>query len=109
MALLKFDPRSFTVSVQVGILETYKPDKEIKAIVKKLDRVKSLAEKKLNSLVKGEMTPQERMSKLQEDSKAEAKWKTYVNDKFMPEIKDLIDRINLKNEQICPGFKSKPE
>lgn len=109
MALLRFDPKTYSLSVQVGVLEKYNPDKEIKAINKQLEKLKADAEKKLAKLVKGDMSMVERMEALKADQKAEAKWKAYVNDKFMPEVKDLIERIKLKNMEICPGFKEQVE
>lgn len=109
MALLRFDPKTYTLSIQVGVLEKYKPDKEIKAIHKKLDRLKVQAEKKLSQLVKGDMTLSERMTELAKNPKAEAKWGAYVNDKFVPEVATLIERIKLKNMKMCEGFKEQVE
>ena len=109
MALLRLDLQRYELEVKVGVLEEYQPDREIKAIFNKLNKLKEQAEKKIATLVKADKdTPlNELQQKLSEDEKANEKFKQFVEAKFVPEMKKLINRINKKNEKICPGFKDK--
>lgn len=93
--------------VQVGVLETYKPDREIKSIHKKLAQIKANAEKQLAKLTKIDSSIQEMVAELQSKPKLEEKWKSYLEKKFSPELEKIMDRIDKKNELICPGYLEK--
>ena len=109
MALLRLNTQTMNLELQVGVLEEYKPDREIKNIHKKLEAIKEDAHKKLVQLTSDDLTMEQMKEQLAKDKETEDEWKKYLGSEFSEELKKLVRRINKKNEKICPDFKSKPE
>lgn len=109
MALLRLDAKNLTLNLQVGVLEEYKPDRELKNIHKKLETIKADAEKELARLTGEDLSMEQMKERLAEDKQLEEKWKAYLATEFTTELQKLVKRINKKNEKICPGYKERTQ
>jgi len=105
MALLSIDSKTLNVQVKVGVLEEYKPDRTIKAIVKKAAALKKMTSQKLVDLV-GEISVEEANKKIQADAKVRKQWTDFLHNEYNPALTELIVMIKKKNEQICPNYKA---
>lgn len=103
MALLKFNKNNHELKVEVGVLEEYKPDREVKRIYNKLTKLKEKAENKLFTLTKTDNVKEAR-EKLN-SKKIEDKWKKYLEKEYYPELKDISLAIHSKNKKLCEGYK----
>lgn len=104
MALLQFDSKRCEVTVRVGVLEEYKPDKEIKRIHKKAKALRTEAEEKLSELTETK-DGKEALKVLKENEETARQWREYLEGPFNSELREIIGSIKKKNEKICPGFK----
>jgi hypothetical protein len=104
MALLRINPKTTELEVLVGVLEQYKPDKEIRAINKALTELKSKVEVKAKQLFGEGLTPQEMVKKSLEDKELGEQFSTYLDSEYRPELELLLTRISNKNKKMCPGY-----
>jgi len=104
MALLILDTNTLELKVMVGVLEEYKPDREIKAINKK---IVSLREETLSTLK--ELTGEDKMVEALEFLKTEKskneEFTAFVAGAFNNCLVEINLRIEKKNEKICPNYK----
>lgn len=105
MALLKLNQKTLELTVEVGARENYKPDKEIKTLVKDLERVRSSLNERINTLFGEGLTQIQIIQKAKENTELEEQLKAFLQGEYKSEMKSLIERIHKKNEQICPGYK----
>lgn len=105
MALLKLNQRTLELTAEVGAKEHYKPDEEIQVLVKDLERVRSNLNEKIVALFGEGLTQTQIIQKAKEDDKLEEQLKEYLQGEHKTDMQSLIERINKKNEQICPGYK----
>ena len=103
MALLKFNHQSHEIKVEVGLLEEYQPDREIKRIFNKLERLKENAAEKVYELTKTEDREKAR-EKLKKKA-IQTKWKKYLKEEYNPELQEILDSIHKKNKKLCQGYK----
>ena len=68
MALITLDKNSLTLEIKVGILENYKPSKEIKTLYKQVETLKIEANKAIADIVKCKTT-EDADSELTKDDK----------------------------------------
>lgn len=104
MALLKLDIKQMEMKVEVGVLEEYKPDKEVRRLYKEFQKLKEESESKVKEFTKKE-NAEEAGEVLKSNEKVQIQWMTYLKDEFNPKLTDLLKSIRSKNEKICPGYK----
>ena len=103
MALLKFSHQTHELKVEVGLLEEYQPDREIKRIFNKLERLKEAAAEKVHELTQTE-DREEAKEKLKKAS-IQKKWTKYLKEEYNPELQEILDSLHKKNKKLCEGYK----
>jgi hypothetical protein len=101
---IKFDTKRLEMIVMCGPMEEYKPDRETKAIFNKMSKLKKKTQKKLEDIF-GDIKISEMAKEAENDKQKKAEWAKYLDEEYNPEVKELIERINKKNEKFCPGLK----
>lgn len=91
------------MSVEVGILEAYAPDSELENL---LNTTNKLRESTMDFALQitDTVTMQEAVIKFKENKDLEDKWMDYMRDNFTPALNAIMERVKLKNAQICPGY-----
>ena len=104
MAYLDLDSKNLVLTVKLGPLEHYRPDKEIKQIFKD---VKSLGDETKEFMVKlwGEKSLEEIQKLLDTDKEINAKWVTFLQSVYNKKLEAVIKKIKAKNIKIYNGFK----
>ena len=103
MALIKLDPKSLELSVEVGILEEYKTDGEIQTLHDSTNQLRDQTMQVAFDITQT-VTMQEAVIKFKENKDLEDKWMEHMQSEYAPALTLIVEKIKLKNEQICPGY-----
>jgi hypothetical protein len=103
MAVIRFDSKTLAIDVLVGIEENYKPNKKIKDLVKKVNKLKEdtnsyLMEK--YSTVDG----QKILEILKTNVELQNEWKEYLVNVYNVEMQKLINEIENINKKLCSNY-----
>ena len=103
MALIQLDPDNLDIEVRVGVLEFYIPDEEIKDIYKDIEILKV---KTKNVMVKlwGNISVEKANKLLETDKRLQKKWKKFLEKEYNKKLKKILNKIDCKNKEICPGY-----
>lgn len=96
---LRFDHKSLSMDMLVGVREAYQPNEEA---AKLYDRVEALRNKS-NQFVKdnfGDMKMEEIAKILESDKDKKATWDNYVNNDYAIELKGIIESVKALNESF---------
>ena len=104
MALIEFDSARLLIFVRLGIIESYKPDKDMKKIYADTETLRKKTEEKMIKLF-GEVDSGKAMEKIKKDPNLEAQWKKYLEEEYNKDVSAIINSIREKNKEICPGYK----
>ena len=104
MALLILNAKTLTLDVKVGVLEEYKPDKEIKAISRDVDELRKLISDKIVEIIGEKKTPSEVAAILGADKDKAEQWQLFLKGDFGKNLAKINERIKSKNIKICPKF-----
>jgi phage host-nuclease inhibitor protein Gam len=103
MALLVLNPNNLNMELKVGALESYKPSKEIKSLVKKVSDLKTELSDKLLEIT-GSNDMKEINKIVSEDKEKDSKVKEYITNEYSPKLKDLLKETQEINKKICPNY-----
>jgi hypothetical protein len=103
LALLVLNPKTLDLELKVGILESYKPSKEIKALYKLHEKIKSEFQSKLSELTDGATDTKVIMQILDNPEKKQL-WVAYLEQEFNLKIAELKNELVRINQKICPNF-----
>lgn len=103
MAVLRFDVRTMNIDVIVGVLETYKPSKEIKALQKSLDSFKKDYSKFLKKHFKTEDT-KELIEILDKSDEKRDEFRGFMQEVVSPKIMEISKEIERLNKQLCANY-----
>ena len=103
MALLTLDQTNLHIEVRVGILEKYKPSKEIKKVFKDIESLKEEVKNTIKS-VTGTDDYKQVDGILASDTNKNEKLKEYFTKEYNPKIQQILGEIEKINEEICPGY-----
>lgn len=98
------DLKTIDLEMKVGVLENYRPNKEIKALFKDVQDLKQEFSNKLLSIVGDVKTSQEAGQVLNEDAKKRDEWTLYLKDDFESKFRLIKERVYKVNQRICPNF-----
>lgn len=104
MALIKLDVKTLQMSVEVGILEEYKPDDSITALLKEANTLRDNTTAYVLALT-NTSSMQEAIQALNADQPKLDQWNEYMKVTYIPAVQSLASKITEKNKQICPGYK----
>lgn len=108
MALLKFNNKTLSLDLLVGIKEKYTPTKKILQVNDELELLKN----NVGEFVKntwGEKTQQELFTLFKNSDNDRDKWVEYMTNEYSPKLDKLIKDIHEINKKICKGYKEKLE
>lgn len=103
MALIMFDSKHLHISIQVGILETYKPDRTMKKIYEDVENLRNKTSEKMIKLF-GEVSTDEAREKIKTDDNLRKEWQEYLVNEYNKDVIAIINSIREKNKKICPGY-----
>ena len=104
MALLVLNPKSLDLEMKVGVLENYKPSKEIKKAVKLSEQLKAEVQSKLTELVGEERESVKVMNLLEASPEKKEDWQKFLQGEFAEKMQKLQKDIGEINRKICPNI-----
>lgn len=104
MALITLNHKNLNLEVRVGILETYKPNKDVKKIYKDIEKLKNNVSEKLKEITKSNDLNGANLT-LSQNKDMMFEFKQYIDTEYNKQVLELLKFIDSVNEQICPGYK----
>tara|TARA_R100000951_G_scaffold19275_1_gene16088 strand:- start:4595 stop:4933 length:339 start_codon:yes stop_codon:yes gene_type:complete len=105
MAYLSIDKNRIELTVKVGILENYKPDKEIKELFEEVESLKKKLRSAKSRIIGKSKDNNHALQILQKDKAKTEKWQKYLNNTYAKQLQEVQKKIDNKNLKICPNYK----
>lgn len=103
MAVLVFNEKQLHVQVIAGVLENYKPNKDIKKVYKRIEKLKNETEGFIRTNWQ-EKSQVEIINIFKQDKEEKKKWDDFMQIKYIPELNDIKTQVELINGKLCPNF-----
>jgi hypothetical protein len=96
--------KTLELIVKVGILESYQPDEEIRALHADVEQVRHDAEEQLKTLYGNDATTAQIVEIFKKDPIKATPWKEYLKELHGVRLRQIKDKIDLKNRQLCANY-----
>lgn len=103
MSFLVLNQQNLELTVRVGLLETYKPTRDIKKAYKNLEKAKEQFKKKAMEIT-GKDTQHEINEVLETNEDKMNKFQEYLRNDFNELVLKIMGDIKEINKKICPGY-----
>lgn len=107
MAFLLIDKKRMELTVMVGVLEKYTPDKKIKQLHKEVEDLRLDFESHLFDIIGEKTDSQKALEILNSDPEKQKKWDKYLSEDYVEKLKKIQSKIDEKNLVLCPNLKLK--
>lgn len=104
MALLTINSKTLELTLQVGVLEEYKPTKGIKEVFELTKQLKDETNSRIKQIIGGTKDQQEAVNKLKENQDKTKEWEKFLHDKYNVDLLVIIEKIREINRDICPDY-----
>jgi hypothetical protein len=103
MALLRLNSTNLNLDVLVGVSESYKPSREIKNLVKKVDALKEETKNFLKDNFDAD-TIAEAAKEISNDKNKQNQWKSFLKDVYAEKFTVIVDKIEVINKKLCGNY-----
>lgn len=103
MALFSLNEQNLDLGVKVGILEHYKPTKDVKRVYKELEKLKEHFKKKVTKIT-GKENTDEINSVLESSEEKRNELQEFLRGDFNARLLMVLQEVEKLNEQLCPGY-----
>ena len=104
MALLNIDQNDLSLTVKVGVLEEYRPSKDIEDLNKEVEAFRQRVISNKNRIIGKDVDSAEALKILKSNKSKEDKWKNYIGGTYKRQLKKLQQKVRDINKKICPNF-----
>lgn len=104
MALLTIDSKTLELKLMVGVLEEYKPNKEIKDIYKLSEKLKVKTTDKIKQLFGDINDQKEIIATLNKQEEKKKEWTKFLEKEYNVDLTLILDKIRAVNRLICPDY-----
>jgi hypothetical protein len=95
---VRFDKKSLSLDILVGVAEEYKPKQELIDLYKQAQELKEKANVFLDTTF-GTQKQEEILPMLEKDKELESKWKDFLINVFSVEVQKIQEKIDEINKQ----------
>lgn len=103
MALLRLNSTNLNLDVLVGVSESYKPTKEIKTLVKKVDALKDETKAFLKDTFDAD-TIADAAKEIAGDKDKQDQWKEFLKEVYAGKFTVIVDKIEVINKKLCGNY-----